>query len=212
MPKTADVPPQLAATFDLAEDYIRRRFENLDHRPEKGELRVDGDRYLFVRAESLYIGLCDGFVQRFGEEVAFELIYTMAWEIGSSDCDTITSRMGASDPMQRIAAGPTFFAFNGWARVELLGDSDPSVPFLHYRHPNTFESETLDKRGDVRIDGPACFFSAGYSAGWVSRALGTELQAKEIACRSQGAHSCEFVMGESSRLDELEALVRADHP
>lgn len=212
MPKIADVPPELAATFDSAEEYIRRRFEHVDHSPEKGELRVDGDRYLFMRAESLYVGLCDGFVRRFGEEVAFDLIYTMAWEIGSSDCRTITSRMGVSDPMERIAAGPTLFAFNGWARVELLGDSDPAVPFLHYRHPNTFETETLHKRGDVRIDGPACFFSAGYSAGWVSAALGIELQAREIACRSQGAHSCEFVMGESDQLDELATIVGAHEP
>lgn len=206
MPKSVRVPKHLEPLFDKAESYVQRRFDNLSHKPELGEFRVDGDRFVLMRAESLYVGLCDGFVRRFGD-VAFELVYAMAWEIGSSDCQTLTARTGATDPVERIACGLPFFAYSGWASVELLDDSKYTSEadcLLHYEHPNTFESESLAKRSDVHINGPACFFSAGYSAGWGSCSLGLELQAREIRCKTQGAKTCEFVVAPAARLDELE--------
>lgn len=204
VPRCVKVPPPLEALFDRTEGYIARRFANVSHQPDAGAVRVDGERFVMVRAESLYVGLCDGFVRRLGTEAAFELIYTMAWEIGHTDCQTMTWRMGASDPMQRVACGPPFFAHCGWASVELLGDSTLVAEddcFVHYFHPNTFELEVLSKRGDIGVGGPACVFSAGYSAGWVSCAMGLDLHAREIRCRTQGADECEFIMAPTEHLD-----------
>ena len=108
--------------------------------------------------------------------------------------------------MERLASGPVHFSFAGWAFVEILGDSSPSMNddyFLHYYHPNTFESEVI-KTHDQKPDKPACMFSAGYSAGWCSDAFNLEVHGREIKCVARGDENCEFIMAPAHRLDEHE--------
>jgi hypothetical protein len=71
--------------------------------------------------------------------------------------------------------------------------------FLHYHHPNTFESEVLRDRNKT-TDQCACLFSAGYSAGWCSEAFQVEVHAREIRCLAKGDDTCEFVMAPADRL------------
>jgi hypothetical protein len=203
----------MAALFDQAEGYLERRFDKFKRDPQEGSIRVDGDRYVLVRAEAFYVGLLDGMVARFGERTAFELVYTMAWDIARTDSTTLGARMGADDPLAKIALGPPFFVLCGWGGVTLLDDSRPSKDedcFLHYEHPYTFESEALLKRGDVEIEGDGgCVFSAGYSAGWVSQALEIELHSTELRCRGLGAEICEFIMCPRHRIEDHSARIRA---
>ena len=80
--------------------------------------------------------------------------------------------------------------------MEILPTSTPSPDanyLLHYRHPNTFESEVCKLR-KIKLADPACVFSAGYSAGWCSVAYGVEVHAREIRCTVLGDSTCEFVM------------------
>jgi hypothetical protein len=80
--------------------------------------------------------------------------------------------------------------------------------YLHYYHPNTFESEILRSKGrTLRTCG--CLFSAGYSAGWCSEAFGVDVHGREVRCLSKGDAVCEFIMAPSARLDEYEARLRA---
>ncbi len=213
MPKYVRVPEPMAPLFDDAEGYLERRFAAFKLLPEEGSVRVDGDRYVLVRAEALYVGLLDGLVARFGEKVAFELVYTMAWDIAKTDSQTMSARRGVTDPLGKIAIGPPFFVMCGWGGVTLHADSRPSPDddcFFHYEHPYTFESEALLKRGDVEVEGDgACVFSAGYSAGWVSQALGMELHSTELRCRGLGAEICEFIMCPRERIEEHAARIRA---
>lgn len=204
MPKSVTVPEQVEAIFASAQGYVDRRFANFVRKPDEGTIRVDGERFVLVRCESLYLGLFDGLATRLGDDAAFEFIYAMAHSIGRSDCEELTARMGAQSHLERIACGPPFFAYNGWASVELMPDSvlSPDDEFvIHYRHPNSFESEVLAKRADIEVKAPACLFSAGYSAGWVSYALHRTMHARELQCVACGADSCEFVMAPEKRLN-----------
>ncbi len=119
-----------------------------------------------------------------------------------------------TDGLDRLASGPVHFAHAGWAFVEILGDSAPATDdnyFLHYYHPNTFESEVLVRRGRT-IDRPGCFFSAGYSAGWCSEAFQIDVHGRELRCVARGDDVCEFIMAPMKKLDEHEASVRASWP
>ncbi len=95
--------------------------------------------------------------------------------------------------------------------VDILADSTPANDesyYLHYCHPNTFESEVLRSKG-LTIKTCGCLFSAGYSAGWCSDAFQVEVHGREVRCLSRGDAACEFIMAPSARLDEYEARLRS---
>lgn len=206
MLKSVRVPPQLEPPFARAESFVKKLFDDFRHTPEEGTLHVGGDRYVLMRAESLYASFFDALAETFGEEVARDFIYNTAREIGRSDSRTFSERLGLSDGIDRLSSGPVHFAHAGWALVDILGDSAPAMDdsyYLHYYHPNTFESEVLRKLGRTLKD-CGCLFSAGYSAGWCSEAFRVEVHGREIRCLSRGDSACEFVMGPSHRLNDYQ--------
>jgi son of sevenless-like protein len=204
MVKSAEVPPPFEAAFAKAETYIERLFSDFQRRPEEGTIRIGGERYVLLRAESLYLAWFDAMESTFGAEVASDFIYNTAREIGGEDARELAARLGVDAGVDSLAAGPIHFAFAGWARVEILADSRPALDdtyFLHYYHPNTFESEVLRAR-QRKSERPACLFSAGYSAGWCSVAFGVEVHARELRCLARGEPRCEFIMSPAPRLDD----------
>jgi hypothetical protein len=203
MPISARVPPRLESAFQLAEALVRRQFDDLKRRPENGTIHVGGERYVMIRADSMYWGWFTAMSQSFGEQMASEFIYGTAREIGSNDSREFSARLGVTDGPARLASGPVHFAHAGWGFVEIFDDSHFSGDdfFLHFSHPNSFETEVLRNR-NLSVDRCACFFSAGYSAGWCSEAFGLEVHARELACLARGDGSCEFIMAPTHKLDE----------
>ena len=212
MPKTVRVPPQFEPPFDNAERYVEGLFERYRREPEQGTLHVGDQRYVLLRCESLYLSWFDAMAETFGTETAREFVYNTARAIGGSDAKDFCLRQGVSDGVERLSSGPVHFAHAGWARVEILDDSAPSTDddyYLHYHHPNTFESEVLVQRGK-RVEDCACLFSAGYSAGWCSEAFGLEVHARELTCVARGDARCEFIMAPAARLDGHELKLRRE--
>ena len=214
MLKSVKVPPQFVRPFEKAEGYVEKLFSDVVRRPDKGTIHVGGERYVLLRAESLYLTWFDAMAETFGEDVARDFIYSTARAIGRSDSASFSERLGVTDGVERLSAGPIHFAHAGWAFVDILGDSQPSQDdtyYLHYYHPNTFESETVRER-ERSLARPGCLFSAGYSAGWCSSAFSVEVHGREIRCLAAGDSTCEFVMGPSGKLDLLEQRARASWP
>lgn len=211
MLKSVRVPPAFEPPFARAEQFVEKLFSDFRRCPEEGSLHISGDRYILMRAESLYVSWFDALSQTFGEEIARDFIYNSAREIGRSDSQTFSARLQLKDGVDRLASGPVHFAHAGWALVDILADSTPATDesyYLHYYHPNTFESEVLRSKG-ITIKTCGCLFSAGYSAGWCSDAFQVEVHGREVRCLSRGDTACEFIMAPSSRLDEYEARLRA---
>jgi hypothetical protein len=197
------VPEPFAPIFAKAEVFVQRLFDNVVRQPEEGTIHIGGERYVWLRCESLYLSWFQRMAAAFGEEAAREFIYNTAREIGYSDSEAFAARMRVRAGVERLAAGPIHFAHAGWAFVEILADSAPATDdsyFLHYYHPNTFESEVSRKRGQ-RTDACICHFSAGYSSGWCSAAFGIEIHGREIRCLARGDKTCEFIMAPSDKLD-----------
>lgn len=211
MLKSVRVPPHFEPPFAAAEVYVEKLFADFVRRPSEGTLHVGGERYVLVRAESLYASFFTALAETFGEEVARGFIYNSAREIGRSDSRTFSERLKVENGIERLAAGPVHFAHAGWALVDILSDSAPAMDdsyFLHYYHPNTFESEVLRDQGR-RLYACGCLFSAGYSAGWCSEAFRVEVHGREIRCLSRGDAACEFIMAPSEHLDRHEARMLA---
>lgn len=204
MLKSVRVPEPMQEPFARAEVYVEELFSDLVRRPGEGVLRVGGERYVLMRCESLYLSWFDALAETFGAETARSFVYNTAREIGRSDSSAFADRLKVPAGIERLSSGPIHFAHAGWALVEILPDSAPAPNddyFLHYEHPNTFESEVLRARGRKSED-CACLFSAGYSAGWCSAAFGLEVHGRELLCLARGDDRCEFIMAPSSRLDE----------
>ena len=164
---------------------------------------------MLMRCESLFWSWFDALASTFGEQAARDFVYTTAREIGRADSIDFAERLQVVDGLERLSSGPIHFAHAGWALVEILSDSRPATDssyFLHYKHPNTFESEVLASRKIV-ASRPACLFSAGYSAGWCSHAFGVDVHAREVRCIAMGQAACEFVMSDSDSLDAHEAAI-----
>jgi predicted hydrocarbon binding protein len=207
----ARVPEPMKPLFETAEGHVRKHFEDIKLAPDQGTIHIGEERYVFIRAESLYLAWFEALAQSFGEETAHEFIYNTAREIGKADSKAFAEARGVTDGIARLASGPVHFAYSGWAFVDILPTSAPASDetyFLHYEHPNTFESEVLIRRKIVPAK-PACLFSAGYSAGWCSEAFGVQVHGRELRCRAQGDPKCEFIMAPYERLGEHERRVRA---
>jgi son of sevenless-like protein len=204
------VPAPFQPLFEKAETYVQKLFSDVVRRPEQGTIHIGGQRYVFVRCESLYLTWFESMAASFGEEPAREFIYNTAREIGRSDSKEFAERLGVPKGVEALAAGPIHFAHAGWAFVDILDDSAPATDdsyFLHYHHPNTFESEVVKARGR-KVALCACMFSAGYSAGWCSEAFGLEVHGREIRCIARGEPNCEFIMAPSAKLNDHEKRLR----
>jgi predicted hydrocarbon binding protein len=213
MLKSVRVPAPFEPPFAKAEKIVEGLFSVVEMRPARGTIHVGQQRYVMVRAESLYDAWFHSLTETFGEEAAGEFIYNTAREIGRSDAASFAAELHVTDPIERLASGPVHFAYTGWARVDILADSLPATDdsyFLHYHHPNTFESEVVKKVGLLRHGG--CLFSAGYSSGWCSYSFGIEVHGRELRCVGAGEKSCEFIMAPSGRLDAHETRIRAAWP
>lgn len=211
MLESVRVPAPMEPLFAQAETYVSKLFETLVRRPEKGTVHVGDERYVIMRAESLFLAWFTALEQTFGADIAREFIYNTAREIGRADSVSFAKKLGLTDPVAKLSCGPVHFAHAGWAFVDILDDSAPAPNeeyFIHYYHPNTFESEVLQRRGE-KPERCACMFSAGYSAGWCSEAFGVELHGRELRCVARGEHNCEFIMACSDRLDGHEERLRA---
>jgi len=118
------------------------------------------------------------------------------------------------DPVEKLAAGPVYFAYTGWAFVEILPSSNPAPNedyILTYNHPGSFEAEfyIADKK---KVDHPICFINAGYSSGWCSESFGLPLESREVTCTAAGDEHCTFVMTHRNkmleRLDKFRKLLK----
>lgn len=208
--KAVRVPDAFVPPFEAAEAHVEKLFSDFNRQPSEGTVHVGGERYVIMRCESLYLAWFDAMNDAFGDEAARQFIYNTAREIGRSDSKSFSQRLGVDDPLARLSSGPVHFAHAGWAFVDILADSAPATDdnyYLHYYHPNTFESEVLAQQGR-KVEHCACLFSAGYSAGWCSDAFGVEVHGREVQCIARGDEHCEFVMAPASKLDEAQARAR----
>lgn len=214
------VPEQFQAPFLRAQQYVAKYFANRIEQPDTATISIAGERYVLLRAASLsveFVELVMKLYQDKGQEeargVANNLLFDLAHALGKADARSFQQKMGVSDPIDNLSAGPIHFAFSGWAFVDISARSAPSPDenyFLLYDHPYSFESHSWLAKGK-RSDAPVCIMNAGYSSGWCEESFGLPLVAVEVECLAAGGEHCRFIMAPPSRIEEHLAHYAQEH-
>lgn len=207
---TVRVPALFEAPFLRAQDYVQRYFADRVENPDAATISIAGERYVLLRAASLsveFIELVRKLYQEQGESeargVANNLLFDLAHALGRADARAFQAKMGVTDPIERLSAGPIHFAFSGMAFVDISPESRPSPDenyFLVYDHPYSFESHSWLAKGK-KSDSPVCVMNAGYSSGWCEESFGLSLVAVEVECCAAGGEHCRFIMAPPSRIE-----------
>jgi len=208
---TVSVPAEIAPVFLRSQEYVARYFSDRIHRPDEATISIAGERYVLLRAASMSVEFVELVMSLFADRepaearsVANNLLFDFAHAICKADARRFHEKMGVTDPIERLSAGPVHFAFSGWASVRILPDSRPSADDdfqMHFEHPFSFESHAWLERGR-HSDTPVCIMSAGYSSGWCAESFGIPLVSAEIECIASGGRCCRFIMAPPSRIEE----------
>ncbi|HSN28443.1 MAG TPA: XylR N-terminal domain-containing protein, partial [Kofleriaceae bacterium] len=148
--RTVRVPQEMSALFEAAEQVVSRYFAERANTPERGTIEVHGERYVLVRAAALSVEFFGLVRTLYGEshaqeadEFARNILFDLSHAIGKSDARSFHAKMGLSEPIARLSAGPVHFAHTGWALVEISPESRPAPDesfYLLYDHPYSFEA------------------------------------------------------------------------
>lgn len=208
---TVKVPPPFEAPFLRAQQYVAQYFAERIEQPESATIAIAGERYVLLRAASLSVEFIELVMSLYQDKgpvkargVANNLLFDLAHAIGKADARSFQAKMGVSDPIENLSAGPIHFAFAGWAFVDISSESVPSPDenyFLLYDHPFSFESHSWLAKGK-QSEQPVCIMNAGYSSGWCAESFGVPLVAVEIECQAAGGKHCRFIMAPPSRIEE----------
>jgi len=209
--ETVRVPAEFRELFDVAQRTVERYFRDVQADPSQGTIEIAGERYVLVRAAALSYGFLSAIRAAYAERgdaealhIGKTLLFDMAHVIGISDARNFHRKMGVTDPVAKLSAGPVHFAYTGWAFVDILPESRPTPDddfFLMYHHPFSFESDSWMRAGQ-ETEFAVCIMNAGYSSGWCEESFGIPLAAAEIACKAKGDENCTFVMAPPHRLRE----------
>src|SRR5512135_712107 len=207
---TVRVPAQFNTPFLRAQDYVARYFADRIEQPDTATISIAGERYVLLRAASLSVEFVELVMKLYQDQgsqqarsVASNLLFDLAHAIGKADARSFQQKMGVSDPIEALSAGPIHFAFSGWAFVDISAESHPSPDedyFLLYDHPFSFESHSWLAKGR-RSDIPVCIMNAGYSSGWCEESFGVPLVSAEVECMAAGGQHCRFIMAPPSRIE-----------
>lgn len=209
--KTVFVPDHFRELFDEAEKNVSKYFEDKDFSPESGEIIINGERYVLMRAAALSFRFWDVFKELYSNyseddaaQIANNFLFDIAHVLGREDAKAFHSKLKLSDEVQKLSAGPVHFAYTGWANVEILSESTPEPNdnfYLKFHHNNSFEAQSWIK-AKRKSKVPVCIMNSGYSSGWCEASFNIPLTAVEIACEAKGDKHCTFIMAPPNRIQE----------
>jgi son of sevenless-like protein len=208
--KAAGVPSELVPAFESAEEKIKGFFSDVTQIPEQGRIQVNGTRFMWAQARGLALAFRNSVAEIFGEKGSDQILYRFGQSLGRTEAQAFHERFGLVDFMDRLAAGPVYFAYSGWAFVDILPSSAPRPDedyLLTYHHPGSFEAEAFLADG-ITASHPVCHINAGYSSGWCSESFNIPLDAREVSCAATGDEHCTFIMTHSSKMLERQEKFR----
>jgi signal transduction histidine kinase/ActR/RegA family two-component response regulator len=208
---TVKVPEPFRPFFEEAQETVRQFFSLTHTDPTQATIEISGERYVLLRASSLSVDFLDTIKRlyaEYGEDEAVAIgrnfLFDIAHVIGMEDAKNFHRKMGVTDPIAKLAAGPVHFAYAGWAFVEISPDSDPQPNedfFLKYDHPFSFEADSWIKAGQFSKS-PVCIMNCGYSSGWCEQSFGIPLTAVELSCKAAGDETCTFIMAPPEQIEQ----------
>ncbi len=209
--QTVRVPEAFKPIFDVAQETVRKFFSLARTDPTKATIEISDERYVLLRASSLsvdFLTTIKNLYADYGEDEAFAIgrnfLFDISHVIGMEDAKNFHRKMGVTDPIAKLSAGPVHFAYSGWAFVDISPESTPHPNddyFLKYDHPFSFEADSWIK-AQQRSKYPVCIMNSGYSSGWCEESFGMPLTAVELTCKAAGDDTCTFIMAPPHKIEE----------
>lgn len=206
---TVSVPDAMKPVFDTAQKTVGDYFRELKMDPTHGTIEINDQRYILIRASALSIDFLSTIQKLYADRGEKEALYIgknflfdISHVIGMNDATNFSTKMNLVDPLAKLSAGPVHFAYAGWAYVDILPESTPSMDenyYLIYHHPFSFEADSWIRSKKIS-DTPVCIMNAGYSSGWCEGSFGMALTAVEVTCKAKGDEHCTFIMAPPNKI------------
>jgi DNA-binding NtrC family response regulator len=165
--------------------------ELLDFRPDQGVIRLHEQRVVILSAAAMGL-LRKELVDTFGPETARRLLLRFGFADGYHDAVNLRERSNWSSPAEGLHSGATLHTLEGIVRADIRKvDYEPDVGRFEAEvvWDGSYEAEQhLHHYG--KSTAPVCWSLVGYSSGFASACIGTEIYFREQRCLGQGAGHC----------------------
>ncbi len=208
---TVNVPEEFRPPFDKAEELVRKYFQSIIARPSEGNIEIEGERYVLLRASSLSVDFFNKIKDLYSDKgetksytIGRNFLFDISHVLGIEDAKNFHKKLNLKDPIEKLSAGPIHFAYTGWAFVDIDPSSNPSADenfYMKYDHPFSFEADSWIQE-NKKAEFPVCVMNAGYSSGWCEESFGIPLTAVEISCRAKGDDACTFIMAPPEKIKD----------
>lgn len=143
------------------------------------------------------------------DETTSILLYQLGFLTGRAQAGAFFTERGIGEDelLYRVLTGPFHFAWAGYGDVDILllePDADEGFVAL-WETENSFSAREGLAAGERRR---TCHVQAGYSAGWLTAATRLPLEARELACRTEGVRFCRFLVAHERALPRRLSEIR----
>ena len=185
--------------------------ELLDFRPAHGIIRLHEQRVVILSAAAMGL-LRKELIDTLGTETARRLLLRFGFADGYHDAVSLRDRSQWKSPLEGLRAGPLLHTLEGIVRAEIVR-LDYDVDTGHFEE-DVFWHDSYEAEQHVHHYGKSsdavCWSLAGYSSGYVSACLGTEVYFRETACAGQGARRCSVIGKDATSWGAEAAQLRED--
>jgi len=203
----------LLSGFSRGETVVDEMFTKTEVVPQRGQIRIDGVRYMLTRPVALSSGLYEIATSLFGfgreaegRRFARGLLYDLAVRIGRMEAETFADRMGLKGP-DLFNVAPSMFSYCGWGFVDFLPESrvssQPEDICLVFEHRWSFEAKDFRAKHGVGTQ-CMCNFSCGFLAGFMGTVWGGQCKfvTVEFLCEARGDHCCRFITSATTSVEK----------
>ena len=185
--------------------------ELLDFHPQQGIIRLHEQRVVILSAAAMGL-LRKELVDTLGLETARRLLLRFGFADGYHDAVNLRARSNWATPVDGLRAGAMLHTLEGIARATVQRvehDAGTGRFEAEVTWQDSYEAEQhVHHYG--RSASPVCWSLAGYSSGFASACMNTEIYFREQACAGQGAGPCSAIGRDAAGWGpELEGI-RAD--
>ncbi|HEV3484434.1 MAG TPA: sigma-54-dependent Fis family transcriptional regulator, partial [Vicinamibacterales bacterium] len=185
--------------------------ELLDFRPDKGIIRLHEQRVVILSAAAMGL-LRKELVDTLGADTVRRILLRFGFADGYHDAVNLRERSQWSSPVEGLRAGAMLHTLEGIVRADVRrveydagsGRFEEEVTW----HDSYEAEQHLHHYG--KSTAPVCWSLVGYSSGFVSACLGTEVYFREQTCSAEGASHCSAVGRDAESWGTEIEKIRAD--
>ena len=184
--------------------------ELLDFRPDQGIIRLHDQRVVILSAAAMGL-LRKELIDTLGTDVARRLMLRFGFADGYHDAVNLRERGKWTQPLDGVRESAMLQTLEGIVRVQIRR--------LEHDATGRFEEEVVWHASYVaeqhllhfgKSPSPVCWSLAGYSSGFVSACMGTEIYFRETECIAQGAEQCSAIGRTAEAWGHDLDVIRAD--